>query len=367
MAQNGRSDNLVDAAGICAGAAALVVGTAAFAFFWNRQRTASNLPDSNDFEGMTVCITGGNVGIGRAVAESLGKRGARILMGCRNMEQAKQVCDRIGTNKCHSFHLDLADSASIESFSKSIINDTVRSGLHVLINNAGAMVKEEDRDAGDGWDRSMVVNHLGWVQLTRNLLPLLEKTTEDAPKPIRIVNVGSLLEKQAKMPLRLEDPNEWDHWLKESPIDPPYSPFRAYANAKLAMTAATLHWARILEERQPSTSSRQPIQMILISPGMVNTSLPRFMPLWKRVLSYPLRVTLLKSPEQAAETVLFAATSPNAQAGKYYRTNRKDVEEIQDTDRCSEAAKSPEIGRHILEATFRVLETRKSNQTGVST
>lgn len=351
---------------LAAGAAtALVIGAAAAYSFRQRSlRTALSSITTRDLEGTTACITGGNSGIGKAVALNLGRRGAKILMGCRNVESAKiDVCETLGHDNCHVFFVDLADARSVETFSESIRNATTRSGLQLLINNAGAMFIEQDKDAEDGWDRSMAVNHLGWVKLTQNLLPVLEKSAaanaesttssdDNASRPVRVINVGSTLEKSAKLPTSTttttEDPAVWDEWIKTSNTEP-YSTFPAYSNSKLAMTATTFHWSKILQQKKTN------IEMMVVSPGVVNTSLPRFLPFWKRFLSWPLRVGLLKTAEQGAESVLFAATSDAVTSGDYIRN----LKPIQTTPSCSEAARNPEIGKQIWEATLRTINTRK--------
>ena len=326
---------------LVAGATALIVGVAA-AYSCRPRNLVSSV--TRDLEGATVLVTGGNSGIGKAVALNLGQRGARVLIGCRNLESARDVCDRLGNDKCHVFSVDLANASSVETFTESIRKDTTLTGLQLLINNAGAMFEEEDKSA-DGWDRSMAVNHTGWVQVTRNLLPVLEKTAANSTKPVRVVNVGSTLEKGAKIPNNPENSAEWDNWIKV-PMHP-YSLFPAYANAKMAMTAVTFHWANLLKEKK--------IDMMVVSPGMVNTSLPRFMPLWKRFISWPIRALLLRTPEKGAESILFAALSPDAETGDYIR----DLKPIQRTDNCSAAAKNPAVQKQVWEATLRAIDARK--------
>ncbi|CAB9503305.1 Dehydrogenase/reductase SDR family member on chromosome X [Seminavis robusta] len=338
------------AAAIGIGVATLVVGTAAYVFA-KRPET----PDNNnirDLEGKTVCITGGNVGIGRATAEALSKRGAsKILIGCRNVASARDgICQDI--DRCDAFALDLSDPLSINSFAESIANHTSRSGLHMLINNAGAMIAEHDKQTTDGWDRSIAVNHLGWVALTQKLLPLLEKTAENATnnQTVRIINVGSKLERRAVLPQDKNSAPAWDEWMQSSPV--PYKVFPAYAKAKFAMTSMTFLWAKQFEE-QPDNR----IKMIMVSPGVVHTSLSRFMPLWQRILSWPIRRFVMRTPQKGAETVIYAATSPDAVSGAYY----SDCADIRNKELCSEASMSPEIGQQIWEATMRALDKRKQD------
>lgn len=42
-------------------------------------------------DGKTVLITGANGGIGRETAKDLAKRGARVILACRNMNAANEV------------------------------------------------------------------------------------------------------------------------------------------------------------------------------------------------------------------------------------------------------------------------------------
>ena len=86
-----------------------------------------------------VVITGGNTGIGYETALDLAKRGATIIMGCRNVKKADRAADNIRTMTkgiVHVIPLDLGSLASVRNFAKEIKNLTVK--VDILVNNAGS-------------------------------------------------------------------------------------------------------------------------------------------------------------------------------------------------------------------------------------
>lgn len=67
-------------------AALLLVGLYLYATF-----TRGVCKSKNRMDGKTVIVTGCTSGIGKATAKDLAKRGARLIMACRNTDNANQL------------------------------------------------------------------------------------------------------------------------------------------------------------------------------------------------------------------------------------------------------------------------------------
>ena len=69
-----------------------------------------------------VLITGANSGIGKETTRALAKKGATIVMACRNLERAESVCEMIkaesGNTNIEVMKLDLASLKSIRNFTQ---------------------------------------------------------------------------------------------------------------------------------------------------------------------------------------------------------------------------------------------------------
>jgi NAD(P)-dependent dehydrogenase (short-subunit alcohol dehydrogenase family) len=89
-----------------------------------------------------IIVTGANCGIGYETALELAKRGARVIIACRDETKANQACDKIKqeskNDKVEVELLDLSKLKSIKAFSERIIAKLDR--LDVLINNAGTKI-----------------------------------------------------------------------------------------------------------------------------------------------------------------------------------------------------------------------------------
>ena len=124
----------------------------------------------------TILITGGGSGIGKAMAEALHARGARVIIAGRRRDALEAVA---AANPGMAYEtLDVADAADVKAFAERII--AAHPALNVVINNAGIMVAEDltaepvDLDIAE---QTLAINLLGPIRLTAALLPHLKSKT----------------------------------------------------------------------------------------------------------------------------------------------------------------------------------------------
>ncbi|MBG0850832.1 SDR family oxidoreductase [Streptomyces spinoverrucosus] len=131
-----------------------------------------------DFEGIRALVTGGASGIGRATAELLAERGARVAV----LDLDPSTVDK----PLLAHRADVTDDASVRQAVTDAVADL--GGLDVLVNNAGIGAQGTVEDNDDAaWHRVLDVNVVGMVRTTRACLPHLRESAHAA-----IVNTCSI-------------------------------------------------------------------------------------------------------------------------------------------------------------------------------
>lgn len=134
--------------------------------------------------GKVVAITGGARGIGRATAEALVRRGARVAIGDVDLALAEQTAAGLGGGTV-ALALDVSDRASFETFLEEA--ERQLGPLDVLVNNAGIMpttpfVEESE----DSFRRQIEINLVGVIHGTQ--LAMARMMPRDSG---HIVNIAS--------------------------------------------------------------------------------------------------------------------------------------------------------------------------------
>jgi NAD(P)-dependent dehydrogenase (short-subunit alcohol dehydrogenase family) len=268
---------------------------------------AWSVADIADLTGKRVLITGANSGIGYYTALELARKGADIVLACRDGQRGAKALAAIEA-ACPRAKMELAlfDLASLASVREFAQRELARSrAIHILINNAGVMAPPKRLQTADGFEMQFGTNVLGHFALSALLMPALERAAADSADKPRIVTIASIAHKNGE--LQFDD-------LQFSRS---YSPMRAYRQSKLA----DLMFALELDRRLRAGHSR--VMSVAAHPGVADTNLFRAgeysaMELALRKLAGRLIATTLNTGHAGALPTLYAATSEDVRGGGYY-------------------------------------------------
>lgn len=191
-----------------------------------------------------VLVTGSTGGLGREVARRLAAGGDHVIVHGRSLERGVELVTEIETKGQGSTRLYLADLGSfdeVRSLARAILRDYDR--LDVLVNNAGIWLEGPRRTSADGHELHLQVNYLSSFLLTRELLPLLRRSS-----PSRVVHVSSIAQR----------PIDFDNVMLEDD----YSDGRAYAQSKLAQIMFAIDLAEELAGSGVTTNAVHPASMM---------------------------------------------------------------------------------------------------------
>ena len=267
------------------------------------------LADMPSQQGKRFFITGANSGIGYAAAVELARRGATVVLACRDQARGEQALQRLyvdsgGNGAAELILLDLASLASVREVAAAEV--ARHQPLHGLINNAGVMAPRKRLETKDAFELQLGTNALGHFALTCQLMPALEmgrgSHVEDAA---RIVTVASIAHKRGKIAFD-------DLQSKKS-----YNPMREYSQSKLADLMFAFELERRLRALNMGAVS------IAVHPGVADSNLFKVgsstgvMRSVEKMLSSTLAL-LLNNSLQGALPTLYASTAPDAKGGAYY-------------------------------------------------
>lgn len=138
------------------------------------------------FDGKIVLVTGASRGIGRAIAESLVARGAKVMGTATSEKGAADISAWLGENG-KGYVLNVADMSSIESTLAAIKSEF--GDIDVLVNNAGItrdnlLIRMKDEE----WQDVLDTNLRSVFRLSKAVLRSMMKKRFG-----RIITIGSVV------------------------------------------------------------------------------------------------------------------------------------------------------------------------------
>jgi len=247
----------------------------------------------------TVVITGGNSGIGLAIAHELAQGGATVCLACRDQAKAaaarREILQRTPGAQVELYELDLASFDKINRFVQAFSQRHDR--LDALINNAGAVPVRQQYTA-EGYELQFGGNYLGPFLLTHKLLPLMQRVADEGGAgqgDARIVNLSSIAHTIGRIDLDTARGRK------------PYRVLPAYAQSKLG----NLLFSNALARKLPPGITSQALH-----PGGVASPLYRDIPGWQYAVIKPFMI----GPERAGRLVAKLAldASLRGKTGGYF-------------------------------------------------
>lgn len=222
-------------------------------------------------------VTGASSGIGRATAQSLAKKGVRVVLGARRRDRLDELASEIQSvgGQALSFVTDVAQRQSCEDLIRYTIEQWGR--IDILVNNAGLMPLSFIKNLHvDEWDRMIDVNIKGVLYCTAAALPHMLTA-----KSGHIVNVSSVAGRIV------------------------FPAGSVYCATKHAVTAFS-------EGLRQELSTRKNIRVTCIEPGVVATELTSTITdeSLQEYVEGAKKMTALQS-QDIADAILYAVFSPN--------------------------------------------------------
>jgi len=142
-----------------------------------------------DLTGQVAFVTGGASGIGLAISEVLGARGASVAILSRNQARAGDVVKALEARgvAARGFEADIADSASVDAAVKAALEAFGR--VDVLVNNAG-LTRDGVfmRMSDEQWEQVLNTNLAGAFRCCRAVARAMMKARYG-----RIINISSVV------------------------------------------------------------------------------------------------------------------------------------------------------------------------------
>jgi len=148
-------------------------------------------------DGKVALVTGAATGIGKACADLLAERSARVIYSDRDVDRVRKTAH----GKGEALLLDVADRPGIEA---AVAQVTGQFGqIDILVNNAGIGVKAEDRATVEAfseraWDDVLAIDLTGVFLVSRAVIKGMKARRSGA-----VVNIASIT---GMVGLRLQSP-----------------------------------------------------------------------------------------------------------------------------------------------------------------
>lgn len=146
------------------------------------------MDDIFDLDGKVAIVTGGNGGIGLAIAKGLATARANIVVAARNKDKTQKAVKELQALHAQvlSLSTDVQDEASVQAMVKATMNAFGR--VDILVNNAGIAIRKMPEDYTlEEWNHVLNIDLTAIFLCSREVYPHMVNGGRG-----KIINIGSM-------------------------------------------------------------------------------------------------------------------------------------------------------------------------------
>ncbi|WRT68998.1 uncharacterized protein IL334_005980 [Kwoniella shivajii] len=319
--------------------------------------------DMPDLTGKVAVVTGGSRGIGEAIVSALVQKNCNVHIVASTEEHAKEAISNVSEKNPNApqlikFHqIDLGNLKSVVSLAEKLSSELDRLDMLYLIAGIGVAPFGLTQD---GVGNHFGINHLAGMTLTDGLLDLMIKTSKEKQSgngngneldkfSSRIVSESSELHRTSPSDLKCESLEEFSQDRDETVL---------YGRSKCLNI---LYIKQLAKAHLPTLTSSSPIIPASVHPGGVATEqeagAAQAYPILGSVLQAASKV-LFMSPEQGAESALWAGTAPAAAERRQEVQGRYFTEADGKVDTESDQAKQDDLAIKLWDLSVKVIQDK---------
>ncbi|KAK0735816.1 hypothetical protein B0T21DRAFT_393774 [Apiosordaria backusii] len=313
-------------------------------------------PSERKLHGRVVIMTGGTSGIGAKVAFELASRGAQLCLLTRQpgndpflVDYIEDLRSRTNNQMIYAEQVDLSSLYSIRQFATKWIDNAPPRRLDMIVLCAATLTTPGHgrAETADGIETEWMVNYLANFHLLGILSPAIKAQPFDRDVRIIIPTCSSYIASPKLEPEEVMDKTKY------------WTPRTAYARSKLALMVFAKTYQKHLDAYKRPDQLPMNARVVIVDPGFARTvGMRRWLTrgslwgLFLYVVFYALAWLLLKSPNMAAQSILFAAMD----AGLGRGTGGKLIKECMEIDCARKDVEDEEVAKKLWEASDKLIE-----------
>ncbi len=126
-----------------------------------------------NLKGKAALVTGGSMGIGRAIAAELAAEGASVMIVARDAQRAEEAARELSAGGSRAVRAFAGDMTRVADIEQAVTATRAAFGrIDILVNNAGSSPMGRIAETADAtWEKSLTLKLMGYMRCARLVVP----------------------------------------------------------------------------------------------------------------------------------------------------------------------------------------------------